>query len=124
MVGASPRPKSLGLTFLRNLIAGGYEGEIFSVNPHHVEIEGRPCFPSLVALPEVPDLMIVAVPPARVLGVIEEACEVGASAAIVATAGMDTGQTRSAIRSGLRPAPMGFASSVPTASVCWRHGSK
>ena len=84
-------PDSLGLTFLRNLIAGGFEGEIFSVNPHHVEIEGRPCFPSLSALPEVPDLMIVAVPPARVLGVIEEACEVGVSAAIVATAGMGYG---------------------------------
>ena len=35
--------------------------------------------------------MIVAVPPARVLGVIEEACEVGVSAAIVATAGMGYG---------------------------------
>ena len=35
--------------------------------------------------------MIVAVPPARVLGVIEEAGEVGVSAAIVATAGMGYG---------------------------------
>ena len=48
VVGASPRPGSLGLTFLRNLIAGGFEGELFPVNPHHVEIEGRPCFASLV----------------------------------------------------------------------------
>jgi acetyltransferase len=91
VVGASPRPGSLGLTFLRNLIAGGFEGELFPVNPHHVEVEGRPCFASLSGLPEAPDLIVVAVPPERVLGVIEEAGSVGVSAAIVATAGMGYG---------------------------------
>ncbi|MBF9195681.1 bifunctional acetate--CoA ligase family protein/GNAT family N-acetyltransferase [Microvirga terrestris] len=92
VVGASPRPGSLGLTFLRNLIAGGFEGDIVSVNPHHVEIEGRACFPSLAELPEVPDLIVVAVPPERVLGVIEEAGRVGVSVAVVATAGMGYGE--------------------------------
>ena len=53
--------------------------------------------------------MIVAVPPARVLGVIEEAGEVGVSAAIVATAGMGYGaKARSAIRSGSRRARHGL----------------
>jgi acetyltransferase len=92
VVGASPRPGSLGLTFLRNLIAGGFEGDIVSVNPHHVEIEGRPCFPSLAELPDVPDLIVVAVPPERVPGVIEEAGHAGVSVAIVATAGMGYGE--------------------------------
>jgi acetyltransferase len=92
VVGASPRPGSLGLTFLRNLIAGGFEGDIVSVNPHHVEIEGRPCFPSLAELPEIPDLIVVAVPPERVPGVIEEAGRAGVSVAIVATAGMGYGE--------------------------------
>ncbi|MBJ6124476.1 bifunctional acetate--CoA ligase family protein/GNAT family N-acetyltransferase [Microvirga splendida] len=91
VVGTSPRPGSLGLTFLRNLIAGGFEGDIVSVNPHHVEIEGRPCFPSLAELPEIPDLVVVAVPPERVPGVIEEAGRAGVSVAIVATAGMGYG---------------------------------
>src|SRR5215211_4775063 len=91
VVGASPRPGSLGLIFLRNLIAGGFEGELFPVNPHHVEVEGRPCFASLSGLPEALDLIVVAVPPERVLGVIEEAGSVGVSAAIVATAGMGYG---------------------------------
>lgn len=92
VVGASPRPGSLGLTFLRNLVAGGFEGDIVSVNPHHVEIEGRACFPSLAELPEVPDLIVVAVPPERVLGVIEDAGRLGVSVAIVATAGLGYGE--------------------------------
>src|SRR3712207_3186878 len=82
VVGTSPRPGSLGLTFLRNLIAGGFEGDIVFVNPHHVEIEGRACFPSLAELPEVPDLIVVAVPPEKVLGVIEDAGQIGVSVAI------------------------------------------
>ncbi|NBJ12540.1 bifunctional acetate--CoA ligase family protein/GNAT family N-acetyltransferase [Microvirga arsenatis] len=92
VVGASPRPGSLGLTFLRNLIAGGFEGDIFPVNPHHVEIEGLACFSSLSDVPEVPDLIVVAVPPERVLGVIEEAGSVGVSVAIIATAGLGYGE--------------------------------
>ncbi|MBD2746962.1 bifunctional acetate--CoA ligase family protein/GNAT family N-acetyltransferase [Microvirga sp. BT688] len=92
VVGASPRSGSLGLTFLRNLIAGGFEGDIVCVNPHHVEIEGRACFPSLAELPEVPDLIVVAVPPERVLGVIKDAGQIGVSVAIVATAGLGYGE--------------------------------
>jgi acetyltransferase len=92
VVGASPRSGSLGLTFLRNLIAGGFEGDIVCVNPHHVEIEGRACFPSLAELPEVPDLIVVAVPPERVLGVIEDAGQIDVSVAIVATAGLGYGE--------------------------------
>jgi len=92
VVGASPRPGSLGLTFLRNLVAGGFAGDIFPVNPHHVEIEGLACFSSLSDLPEVPDLIVVAVPPERVLGVIEEAGSVGVSVAIIATAGLGYGE--------------------------------
>ncbi|MBB4040012.1 acetyltransferase [Microvirga flocculans] len=92
VVGASPRPGSLGLTFLRNLVAGGFEGQLFPVNPHHAEIEGLTCYASLSKLPETPDLIVVAVPPQRVLGVIQEAGRVGVSVAIIATAGMGYGE--------------------------------
>jgi acetyltransferase len=109
VVGASPRPGSLGLTFFRNLILGGFEGALYPVNPHHREIEGRPCYPSLGSLPEMPDLIVVAVPPRNVLQVIEEAGQRGVAAAIISTAGLGHGpgsiadQTRLAARQhGLR----------------------
>ena len=109
VIGASPRPGSLGLIFLQNLTRGGFKGAIYPVNPHHREIEDRPCFASLAALPEAPDLIVVAVPPERVLGVIEEAGKKGVSAAIIATAGLGYGpgslgdQVRlAARRTGLR----------------------
>jgi len=91
VVGASPRPGSLGLTFLKNLIQGGFAGALYPVNPHHREIEGRPCFASIAKLPETPDLVVVAVPPRNVLDVIEDAGRRGVAAAIIATAGLGYG---------------------------------
>ncbi|MGO4572916.1 bifunctional acetate--CoA ligase family protein/GNAT family N-acetyltransferase [Microvirga sp. 2TAF3] len=109
VIGASPRPGSLGLTFLRNLIEGGFDGKIYPVNPHHREVEGKRCFSSIAKLPEVPELIIIAVPPRSVLGVIEEAGQCGVAAAIIATSGLGYGpgslsdRTRSAARRhGLR----------------------
>ena len=91
VVGASPRPGSLGLTFLKNLIQGGFAGALYPVNPHHGQIEGRPCFASVAKLPETPDLVVVAVPPRNVLDVIEDAGQRGVAAAIIATAGLGYG---------------------------------
>ena len=109
VVGASPRAGSLGGTFLRNLIASGFEGALYPVNPRHRSVEGRPCFESLGKLPEIPDLIVVVVPPRNVQGVIEEAGALGVAAAIIATAGLGHGEgslsaevRRSARRHGLR----------------------
>ncbi|MCB5175498.1 bifunctional acetate--CoA ligase family protein/GNAT family N-acetyltransferase [Microvirga lenta] len=92
VVGVSPRHGSLGLTFLHNLVEGGFEGALYPVNPHHREIEGRRCYASLDDLPEVPDLVIVSVPPRNVLDVIEDAGRAGVAAAIIATAGLGYGE--------------------------------
>ncbi|WP_210496988.1 bifunctional acetate--CoA ligase family protein/GNAT family N-acetyltransferase [Microvirga antarctica] len=91
VVGASNHPGSLGLTFVRNLVAGGFAGTIYPVNPHHSEIESLPCFASIDALPATPDLVVIAVPPERVLSVVEAAARRGVAAAIIATAGLGYG---------------------------------
>lgn len=92
VIGASPHEGSLGLTFVRNLIEGGFEGAIYPVNPRHREVEGKRCFASIGKLPAAPDLIVVAVPPKNVLAVIEEAGRRGVAAAIIATAGLGYGE--------------------------------
>ena len=47
LIGASPRPGSVGLTVMRNLFAGGFGGDISLINPKYTEIEGRRCFASV-----------------------------------------------------------------------------
>lgn len=91
VVGASPRPGSLGGVVLRGLKAGGFKGALFAVNPRHAEVEGVACLPSLSAIGVPVDLVVVATPAAITPGIIEDACASGAQTAIVLTAGLGHG---------------------------------
>jgi acetyltransferase len=88
LIGASPRPGSVGLTVMRNLFAGGFSGDVSLVNPKHAEIEGRHCYASVADLAEPPDLAIIATPAESVPGLIDELGRKGTRAAIVLTAGL------------------------------------
>lgn len=52
----------------------------YFVNPNADEIAGEKCYPSLKALPEVPDIVDVFRPPNAVPPVVDEAIAVGAKA--------------------------------------------
>lgn len=102
LIGASSRPGSVGLTVARNLLAGGFEGSIAFVNPHHHEITGHRCFTSIDALTEVPDLAIIATPPATVPGVVGDLAARGTRAGVVISAGLDARQTQDMLEAGRR----------------------
>jgi acetyltransferase len=91
LVGASARPGALGQAVLHNLRRGGFSGRLFPVNPRYGEIAGTPCFASLEALPEVPDLVVVGTPANAVPQVIASAAGLGVRAAVVLTAGLGHG---------------------------------
>ena len=63
------------------------------MNPNYTEVRGKPCFPSIDGLPEVPDCVIVALPVSRVLAVIEEAAGAGVPSGIVVAEGFADGDT-------------------------------
>src|SRR4051812_17903599 len=91
IVGASRREGSLGRTILRNVREGGFLGTVQVVNPRYPDIDGVPCLPRMEDVAGAPDLVVVCVPPASVLGVVEAAGAKGAAAAIVITAGLGHG---------------------------------
>lgn len=91
VVGASPRARSLGRLVLQQLRAGGFAGPIGLVNPRYASIDGVEASPSLAALPFVPELVVIAVPPADVAGIADAAASAGAKAAIVLTRDMGEG---------------------------------
>ena len=109
LVGASPRPTSVGRTVLNNLRTGGFAGPIQLVNPRYGEIEGVAAVKSIADLPDTPDVVVIAAPPAEVPGLIAAAGAKGIPAAIVITAGLGHGPgslseaaARAARASGLR----------------------
>lgn len=86
IVGASETPGSFGQRILDN-IRIGYEGKIFPINPKYGTLCGLKCYASLEALPEVPDCVIVIVPMAQVLPLVERAAAMGVGGMIVFSAG-------------------------------------
>jgi acetyltransferase len=87
LIGASRTPTSVGGVVARNLIEGGFAGEIFFVNPRGGEVHGRTVFESVADLPRTPELAIVATPPAPIPDLIGELGARGTKGAVVLTAG-------------------------------------
>jgi acyl-CoA synthetase (NDP forming) len=61
LVGASSDPKKVGNTALKNLIAMGYKGKIFPINPREESILGYPCYKNMLDIPEPVDTCVLLV---------------------------------------------------------------
>jgi acyl-CoA synthetase (NDP forming)/RimJ/RimL family protein N-acetyltransferase len=90
VVGASRLRGSVGREILHNIVAAGFAGQVYPVNPSGTPMEGLPCLTSAAELPAGTDVAIVAVPAAEVPGVAERCGSRGVHALIVITAGFDS----------------------------------
>jgi hypothetical protein len=63
LIGATPRPGSVGAVVARNLRRAGFAGELMLVNPHHHAIDGLIVHPDVASLPQAPDLAVIVTPP-------------------------------------------------------------
>lgn len=70
VVGASNNVHKPGGAILRNIIAGGFEGELYAVNPKETEVQGVKAYADVSALPNV-DLAILAIPATACPRVVE-----------------------------------------------------
>ena len=87
IVGASADPAKIGYRPLRFLLDQGFQGRIFPVNPNSPSVQGLKAYPSLTALPEVPELAVIIVSAARVPEVLTEAGRLGVRAVLVISSG-------------------------------------
>ncbi|MEU6820953.1 GNAT family N-acetyltransferase [Streptomyces atriruber] len=92
VVGAGRRAGSVGRAVLRNLRTGGFTRQLFAVNPHASSLLSVPAYPSVAALPQVPDLAVLAVPAPALPATAEECGKAGVRALVVVTAGLDAAQ--------------------------------
>jgi acyl-CoA synthetase (NDP forming)/GNAT superfamily N-acetyltransferase len=118
VVGAVRRPGSIGRRILLNIRDAGFAGALYAVEPQASDIEGIPCIASVAVLPEAPDLVVVAVPAARVLDVAQECGQRGARSLVVITLGLTQAQESALLevsrRGGMRlVGPNCFGVAVP-----------
>jgi acyl-CoA synthetase (NDP forming) len=82
VVGASVKEGSLGQQMLLELERGGFDGDVYPVNPGYDEVRGQRCYPSLADLPGPVDLAIVGVANARIEQAVRDAGEAGAGSVV------------------------------------------
>ncbi len=87
VVGASPDERKLGHTVFRNIVDNGYQGALYPIHPTATDVLGYPVYASISAIPDVPELVVIVVPPDPALAVAEECGQRGVRALIVITAG-------------------------------------
>ncbi|MBP6013334.1 MAG: bifunctional acetate--CoA ligase family protein/GNAT family N-acetyltransferase [Alphaproteobacteria bacterium] len=87
LIGASRKANAVGAVVARNLAEAGLQGELMFVNPAGGELHGRPLYANIEALPRVPELAVIATPPAPIPDLIDELAKRGTKAAVVLTAG-------------------------------------
>jgi len=73
----------MGEWSLKNLLRGGYKGEIYPVNPRYDEVQGIKCYPSISEIPAAPELFIFSVGDHRLEATLDQAIAVGAKAAVL-----------------------------------------
>lgn len=101
VVGASERERSVGAALMRNLLRGGFRGPVWPVNPKRASVAGLRAFPDVAALPEAPDLAILASPAATLPGIVQALAERGTRAAAVITSVPQRPQDAAALRHSL-----------------------
>ncbi len=93
IVGASETPGKAAERRTRSLLEGGYPGKVFLINPKREKLFGRKAYPSLEAVPEPVDLVMIVIPAPFIPDVITQCVEKQAKGAIIITAGLgETGE--------------------------------
>ena len=62
VIGASAEEGKIGNSVMKNLINGGYKGEIYPINPSADEIMGKKAYKSVKDVPGEIDVAVFAIP--------------------------------------------------------------
>jgi len=87
VIGASAEDGKIGNSVMKNLIDGGYEGEIYPIHPKADEILGRKCHASVTEVSGNIDIAIFCIPARFVASVLAEVGQKGIAGAILIPSG-------------------------------------
>jgi acyl-CoA synthetase (NDP forming) len=87
VIGASASPGKSGHVVVKNILANGFEGKIYLVNPRGGETLGLPVHSSITDLPHGIDLAIIVLPARETPQVLRECAEKGIRHAVLLAGG-------------------------------------
>ncbi|HEV7679812.1 MAG TPA: bifunctional GNAT family N-acetyltransferase/acetate--CoA ligase family protein [Candidatus Dormibacteraeota bacterium] len=86
VVGAG-RDGGIGRAILDNVIAGGFQGPVYPVNPRSAQVAGLVAYPSVGDIDGDVDLAVLAVPARDVLQVVDDCATKGVRDLVIVTSG-------------------------------------
>ena len=93
VIGASANRAKVGNNVLLNILQGGYEGEVYPVNPGADTIEGKTCYKNVSDIPGSVDLAVIIIKRDLVIPMLRACGQKGVKAVIIITAGFgETGE--------------------------------
>lgn len=87
IVGASENIHKIGGRPIHYMQRHGYQGTIYPINPAREEVQGHKSYSGVSALPEVPDLALIAVGGDKTVAAVEECAARGVKSAVVIASG-------------------------------------
>ncbi len=87
VIGASATPGKAGYIVTRNILANGYAGKLYLVNPRGGEIMGMTAYPSIASLPEAIDLAIIVIPAQTTAQAVRECAAKGIKSVVLSAGG-------------------------------------
>jgi len=87
VVGASDGEGKIGNSVMKNIINGGYQGELYPINPKADEILGKKAYKSVLDIPGDVDVAVFAVPAKFCIAAMEEVGKKGIPGAIMIPSG-------------------------------------
>jgi len=87
IVGASAKKGSVGYSVMKNIIASGFDGIVYPINPTRTNVLGVKAYSSLEDVPDKIDLAIIVTPARTVPEIVESCGIVGVASILLISAG-------------------------------------
>ena len=93
VIGASEVPGKASERRTRSLLEGGYNGDVYLINPKRSELFGRKAYPNITEVDKEVDLVMIVVAPRFLVSAVADSVKMGAKGIIIITAGLgETGE--------------------------------
>ncbi|MBN2107275.1 MAG: CoA-binding protein, partial [Deltaproteobacteria bacterium] len=87
VVGASKDPKKIGHTVVKNIIASGYKGKVYPINPAGGDVLGLQAYPDIAAIDDQVDMVCTTIPSKFVLDSVKRCADRGVKYNVIITSG-------------------------------------
>ena len=96
VIGASHNPEKIGYKIIENILACGYGGNVYPINPEGGEILGMPVYKSVADVSDKIDVAVITIPAKFVYDAVKSCADKGVKFSLVISSGFsEVGDTES-----------------------------